>query len=344
MAMSGGVDSAVAAYILKNKGYELIGTTMILHDDDSSIRDIADAKKICEALNIEHVEIDLRQEFRTDIIEYFASTYENGGTPNPCVICNKKIKFGRLMSFCDSMGCDLLATGHYARIKERKGHYCLMKACDIIKDQSYFMAMVPEKVLKRVLLPLGELTKDDVRQIASSQNFTNASKKDSQDICFIKGKNYVDFLEDYRGGKYEQGTYLDSEGNFLGTNRGSIAYTIGQRKGLGIALGERAFVYDKCVSRNEIYIGSEKLLYSSSLKAIDMNYYMETSNLISKSLTAKIKYGKSEHPATISPLPNGEATVSFREAVRAISPGQEVVLYENEYVVGGGIIAETHKI
>ena len=240
IAMSGGVDSSVAAFLMKDKGYDLRGVTLSLYNE--SERDIGDARNICDNLGFSHITLDMKKEFCRDVIDEFINAYENSRTPNPCVVCNKRIKFGKLLDYTLSEGYNILSTGHYAQVEKMGDRYILKKGKDIKKDQSYMLYSLNQHQLSHIILPLGHLGKDEVREIAESNNLVTARKSDSQDICFVPEGKYAEFIEEYLGKTYPNGDFIDLEGTKWGTHKGLIRYTIGQRKGLGLALPKPMYV------------------------------------------------------------------------------------------------------
>ena len=344
IAMSGGVDSSAAAHLIISSGYDAIGGTMRLTDGLPDIvegcdGDVEAAAATCRRLGIVHEVIDLCDEFRNSVVKNFADVYLEGKTPNPCIVCNKKIKFGALLDRSLSMGCDGIATGHYATIRRSpSGRYLLEKARDTSKDQSYMLWTLSQEQLSRVILPLGEMTKAEVRELAASLGFENANKKDSQDVCFIPDGDYSDFIEKHTGIAPLPGNYLDLDGNILGKHKGMINYTIGQRKGLGIALGEPMFVHSKCAESNTITLCKNDMLFSTTLEAHSIN--LIACDFISSPLrvTAKARYRHEAAPATVLQTDDDTIRVEFDLPVRAITPGQSVVLYDGDTVIGGGII------
>lgn len=345
IAMSGGVDSSVSAHSILQAGYDAIGATMRLTSgiigmsDDSIEAEILLAKDTCRMLNIDHLTIDLCDEFKQAVVDDFVSVYMNGGTPNPCIICNKKIKFGSLLDTALKLGCDKLATGHYARIERTaSGRYVLKRALDHEKDQSYMLWSLSQQQLSKVLLPLGSLTKAEVRQIAESLTLKNAHKKDSQDVCFIPSGDYAGFIENYTGLSFPSGKYIDDSGNVLGKSKNIIHYTIGQRKGLGIALGQPMFVLRKSAADNTVTLCDGKNLFDSTLWATNINLIATDSLERPTKLLAKARYRQEAMPATVVQTDEETLKVVFDNPIRAISPGQSVVLYDGDTVVGGGII------
>ena len=345
-ALSGGVDSAVAALLLKNDGYDVSGITMKLCDslpDGNDVgepnTDILDAKSICDTLGIEHSAVSLCESFKKCVIDDFIAEYKNGGTPNPCVECNRTIKFGKLLDIALKQGYDKLATGHYARIeKTEDGHYLLKKAVDEGKDQSYFLWTLTENELSHVIFPLGGMTKPEIRKIAEEHGFSNAHKSDSQDICFIADNDYASFIRNHTGESFPKGNFVDTEGNVLGEHNGIINYTVGQRKGLGIALGRPVFVHSKDVASNTVTLSDDAELYSASLSASRARFSAAYNFDKPIRLYAKIRYRHIPAIATVTKTSDTTFTLTFDEPQRAAAKGQSVVLYDGDTVVGGGII------
>ena len=329
IAMSGGVDSSAAALLAMRMGFECTGVTMTLFGFNEG------AERCAKTLGIEHQRVDFTDEFRACVIEPFVSSYEKGETPNPCVVCNKEIKFGILYDYAVSKGFDKLVTGHYARIEEGR----LMRAADASKDQSYFLCgLTPEK-LSRVLFPLGGLTKKEVRAIASEAGLPNADKSESQDICFIPEGGYAEFIEGWRGEAPAAGNFVDTSGRVLGRHGGIERYTIGQRKGLGIALGHPVFVMEIRPGTGEIVLADEEEVYSSRIKISEVNLLSE----IKDRAQVMIRYKSKPIWATIKSIDGGNLTAEFDEPVRAPAKGQAAVFYEGDYVIGGGIIVSANS-
>ncbi len=350
IAMSGGVDSSVAAYLMRERGYECIGTTMRLYENDMigedlfgtccSVKDTEDARSVAESLGMEYRIIHYEGEFRDQVIEPFAAAYEHACTPNPCIECNRRLKFTALLDKMEEWGCEKLVTGHYARIErdEQSGRYLLKKAVDASKDQSYVLYMMSQKLLERTVFPLGELQKNRVRDIAGEHSFVNAGKHDSQDICFVPDGDYVGFLQRYRQRVYPEGNFVDRNGTVLGRHKGIVCYTIGQRKGLGIAAQHPWYVTEIRPETNEVVLGENEDLFSDHLVADRINLISTDRIRGEMRVKARIRYRHKEQNATV--IQNGEdrLEVFFDEPQRAITPGQAVVLYDRDVVVGGGTI------
>jgi tRNA-specific 2-thiouridylase len=348
IGMSGGVDSSVSAYLLKKQGFEVIGATMKLWEDNNpsctSILAIERAKKVAGDLDIPHYVFDFKNTFNKNIIQYFIAEYLKGKTPNPCVICNREIKFAGLLRRAEEMDIDYVATGHYSRIVKpswkTNGRYLLRKGKDKNKDQSYFLYRLTQEQLSKTLFPLGNLTKKKVRKIAKSIGLTVAEERDSQEVCFIPDNDYKKFIENNISTTPREGNIVDKEGNILGKHFGIHKYTIGQRRGVNTISNEPRYVIAIDKEKNEIIVGPEEELYTSKLIAKDTNWIIP--NLVKEniSLKAKIRYMAKEMACKITNIEkdNNKITISFKEKQRAISPGQSVVLYKRDLVVGGGII------
>ena len=348
VAMSGGVDSAAAALLLKKNGYDISGVTMQLWNENSFLtgdkNDTLDensiqAKQIADKLNFEHFSIDMSHCFNETVIYPFIEDYKNGKTPNPCIECNKNLKFGRLLELANEKKFDYLATGHYARIeKSSNGEFLLKKALDDKKDQSYFLWSLKKDSLSHILLPLGDFTKPQIREIARENGFSNADRGDSQDICFIPDGDYTSFLKKFGNVKFQSGSFIDLSGNILGKHNGIECYTIGQRKGLGIALGKPMFVCEKNVTNNTVTLCNDIQLYKKELRASQINILVNDSLENEIRLQAKIRYRHTPANAVVRRIENDMFSIVFDEPQRAITKGQSLVLYDGDTVVGGGII------
>ena len=338
IAMSGGVDSSVAAWLTQQAGFSCVGVTMQLLDRSGSEAD--DARAVAQRLGMPFHILDMRQAFRQDVMEDFVRCYEAGLTPNPCIVCNRRLKFGRLLYAAAELGCDYIVTGHYARILEENGRFHLAKAADPAKDQSYFLYSLNQHQLSHTRFPLGELTKEEARKIAEAQNFINARKKDSQDICFIPDGDYFAFLKQFTGKDYPAGDYLDMDGKVVGRHQGAVAYTRGQRKGLGLAMGRPVYVSSKDMQRNTVTVCDDAQLFSTTLLADDWNFFPFDTLTAPIRCKAKARSRMLEQPATVYPEENGVCRVVFDQPQRALTTGQAVVLYDGDRVLGGGTIRE----
>ena len=343
IAMSGGVDSTVAAYLAEQAGYACVGATMRLYESPNSRTNHAlDAEQVAQRLGMPFYLLDFQEEFRCHVMDAFVTDYENGLTPNPCVVCNRRLKFGALLERALELGCDYVVTGHYARIVQNpeNGRWMLRKAVDESKDQSYFLYGLTQEQLAHVLFPLGGLTKAEAREIAEKQGFLNAQKKDSQDICFVPDGDYLRFMMEHTGKTYPEGDFLNLTGKIVGKHRGAVGYTLGQRKGLGLAMGEPVYVCDKDMQNNTVTVGPNEALMHCTLRANDWFWQAVEEPKEPIRVMAKARSRMTEQPATLYPEGNGFARVEFDEPQRAITPGQAVVLYHGDVVVGGGTITE----
>ena len=338
LGMSGGVDSTVSAILLKEKGYEVIGCTMILHGKEEET--IKDVKKICDMLKIPHYTFDFREKFKCYIINKFIEEYKKARTPNPCVECNKKMKFGLFYEKAKELGCKYIATGHYAKIEfsDKYNEYVLRKSEEEKKDQTYFLYGIPKQELEHIIFPLENYkNKEEIRKIAKENKLEVSEKKDSQEICFIENDDYKKFLTENMKEKPKEGNIRLETGEILGKHNGLINYTIGQRKGIGISYKYPLYVIDLDYINNEVIVGCEEELYSKKLIAKDLNFQVELEEEFT--CFAKIRYRAKEAKAVVK-LKNEEAEVEFLEPQRAITKGQSVVFYDEEGIVlGGGIIS-----
>ena len=347
IAMSGGVDSSVAAFLCKEKGLECTGCTMKLHNYNKtdglqaktccSLDDVEDARSVAQRLGIPYYVFDFSGEFKEKIIDKFVASYISGVTPNPCIDCNRYMKFSKLYDRARELGCDYVVTGHYAKIEKSGEKYLLKKGLDESKDQSYVLCFLTQEQLSHTLFPLGELTKNEAREIAEKQGFVNAAKPDSQDICFVPDGNYAKVINELTGYVPEEGNFIDLDGNFMGKHRGVIHYTIGQRKGLGVTFGEPKYVCGIDPESNTVTLGNNADLFKREVRIDGINWISGEAPEGEFRCTAKIRYNQKEQPATV--IPNGsEATIIFDEPQRAITPGQAAVIYDGDTVVAGGII------
>jgi tRNA-specific 2-thiouridylase len=348
VAMSGGVDSSVAAALLQEEGYQVVGVTMQIWPSGRStgeeerfggccgISAIVDAQRVAQALNITHYVLNFRHIFAREVIADFCQEYRRGRTPNPCIRCNQHIKFGALLQRANELGADFLSTGHYARIEQADERYILRKGIDSAKDQSYALYTMTQHQLKRTLMPLGNLTKQRVRQIAREFNLPVAEKGESQEICFVPDDDYPGFLESYV--KAKPGPMIDRKGNILGEHRGIIHYTVGQRRGLGISAREPLYVLAIDPDRNAVVVGSRGEVFGSGLVAAEVNWILAEKPTRPIAVEAKIRYLHKQASAMVTPLGSGKAHVRFEQPQMAIAPGQAVVFYQGDAVAGGGTI------
>lgn len=348
--MSGGVDSSVAAYLMIEKGYTCIGVTMKLFANEDigvskehsccSLDDVEDARSVAMALHMPYYVFNFADRFRERVMDGFVRAYENGRTPNPCIDCNRYLKFDKLFMRAKELGCDYVVTGHYARTcyDETSGRYLLKKGLDESKDQSYVLYNLTQEQLAHVQFPLGGMAKDKVREIAGTNGFINAKKHDSQDICFVTNGKYSDFIEEYTGKKYPEGDFVDKDGNVLGRHKGIIRYTTGQRKGLGISSSRPLYVVGVNPSANQVLLGDNQDLFETTLIAEDINLISVESITEPMRVRAKVRYRHKEQWATVTQLDEDRIKVVFDEPQRAITSGQAVVLYDGDVVVGGGTI------
>ena len=337
VALSGGVDSSAAAAILSKKGYTVGGATMRLCpewcEDPST-----DARAAAEKLGIPFFLFDLREEFRKNVISDFIDTYMRGETPNPCIVCNRTMKFGLFLDKAEDLGYEKIATGHYGKIKQENGRYLLYKSDSEKKDQSYVLWSLSQRALSRLILPLGALSKEEARAAAEAAKLATAYKKESQDICFVPDGDYASFIMRETGLRFPSGEFVTEDGRVLGTHKGIIHYTVGQRRGLGLALPAPLYVKKKDVLNNRVILCPSENLFSHTLNAHSANWIAFDTLTQQVKLTAKIRYGARETPCTVIPTGENTVRVEFSEAQRAISPGQSVVFYDGDMVVGGAVI------
>ena len=370
LGMSGGVDSSVSALLLKEQGYEVVGATMRLWEENSKNIEtsaIYDAKAVCEQLGIEHHVIDLRDEFKEKVVDNFICSYMCAKTPNPCVECNKFMKFGAFVKVAQDLDCELIATGHYAKVEfsDKYNQYVLKKSEAAGKDQTYFLYGINKEILPKIIFPLADFkNKEEIRKIAADNGLKVAEKKDSQEICFISDNDYVSFLRQQVCGEneehtikekvstslnndnfeennlFKQGNIILEDGTILGKHSGLINYTIGQRKGLGIAYKEPLYVIKLDTIKNEVVVGTEKELYSNELTANELNFLLDIDLSKAIDIKAKVRYRAKEADAKLELRHNAIAKVTFAEPQRAITPGQSVVFYLGDIVLGGGKILQ----
>jgi len=343
IAMSGGVDSSAAAALLKEEGHEVIGASMQVISSDNQVADAGIyAGQVARKLGVPHFVMDFRDIFARRVIDDFCREYRRGRTPNPCVLCNKDIKFGILWERAREMGADFLATGHHARVErdENSGNYLLKKGADEQKDQSYFLCQLDQQQLSHAMFPVGNLTKERVRQIAGELGLPEADRPESQEICFIPDDDYPGFLENHVPGATSPGPILDREGNTLGEHRGIVYYTVGQRKGLGIAAAGPMYVIAIDAERNAVIAGTKEQTYGTELVAGNLNWIAMPAPESPIKVKARVRYRHAEAEATVTPLDNDSVYVKFVEPQMAVTPGQSVVFYDGDTVIGGGTISK----
>ena len=341
LGMSGGVDSSTSAVILKQKGYEVIGATMKLWDEGCLFNHAIDAKNVCDKLNIEHHIFDCKNKFKEYVVKDFISCYECGKTPNPCVECNKYLKFGEFNKIAEELECDYIATGHYAKVEysEKYNQYVLKKSNEEQKDQSYFLYRIPKEILPKIIFPLEDFSnKEEIRNIARENNLIVAEKKESQEICFIPDNDYVGFIKNNSNNKFKEGNIVNNKGEVLGKHNGIINYTVGQRKGLGISYKEPLYVLKIDKEKNEVIVGTEQELYTNEVFVEDINYLVTDLENKEIEVEAKVRFRAKPAKARLYPLENGKAKFIFEQPQRAITPGQSLVFYIEDIAIGGGKI------
>ncbi len=350
VGMSGGVDSSVAAYLLKEQGYDVIGVTMqIWQDEEQAMQEenggccglsaVDDARRVAAALEIPYYVMNFKKEFKEHVIDYFVEEYQNGRTPNPCIACNRYVKWESLLQRSLSIGAEYIATGHYARVVQlENGRYTLRRSATLAKDQTYALYNLTQDQLKRTLMPVGEYTKEEVRSIAEKINLRIASKPDSQDICFVPDGDYASYIEEEAGVKVPEGNFVLTDGTVLGRHKGITHYTVGQRKGLGLALGYPAFVLEIRPETNEVVIGTKEESMTTQLVARNLNFMSIEDLTEPLHVFTKIRYNHRGAWCTIEKTGEDEILCTFDEPQRAVTPGQAVVFYDGEYVLGGGTI------
>lgn len=350
VGMSGGVDSSVAAYLLKEQGYDVIGVTMqIWQDEERAVEEenggccglsaVDDARRVAAALDIPYYVMNFKKEFKENVIDYFIDEYLHGRTPNPCIACNRYVKWESLLKRSMDIGADYIATGHYARIEKLpNGRYSLKRSATLAKDQTYALYNLTQEQLARTLMPVGEYTKDEVREIAEKINLRVANKPDSQDICFVPDGDYAGFIERTLDAELPTGNFVTLDGKVLGKHKGIMHYTVGQRKGLGLALGYPAFVIEIRPETNEVVIGTNEDSMSNYVRANKLNFMSIPDLTEPMRVFAKIRYNHKGAWCTIEKTGEDEILCTFEEPQRAITPGQAVVFYDGDYVLGGGTI------
>ena len=343
VAMSGGVDSSVAAAFLKEKGYDVIGLTMRLQVEDGrccSSQDVEDARRVARILNMPHYVVSLEEPFQKQVIDYFVTSYLKGRTPNPCAVCNPTIKFGELFQKAQALNAHYLATGHYAMVTYNPEYQCylLRRGKERGKDQSYFLARLSQHVLKQVLFPVGSFPKVKIRKLAERFGLPVAEKKESQEVCFVPGGDIIDFIRKQTGLSFNSGPIVDGENQTVGIHSGIIGYTIGQRKGLGIALGKPVYVTKIDASTNTVFIGNDKDLYKKGFEGVDAKWISIPKMCGTMRLKTRIRYQHRPDWADVYPMKNGKVNVHFIKPQRAITPGQLAVFYDEDIVVGSAWI------
>ena len=348
IAMSGGVDSSVAAFLMKEQGCQCIGATMkLFHNEDigvkrtktcCSLEDVEDARSVAFRLGIPYYVFNFSDDFKGQVIDRFISAYERGATPNPCIDCNRYLKFERLYERARILGCDAIVTGHYARIEQENGRWLLKKSLDESKDQSYVLYSLTQEQLAHTRFPLGAMHKSETRRIAEEQGFYNADKPDSQDICFVPDGDYAGFIARCTGHDCPAGDFVDESGRVLGRHKGIVHYTVGQRKGLGIAADAPLYVKQIDAAANRVVLSGNEALFSRELTAADFNWIAYDTPPRELRANARVRYHQREQAATVTVLGDGRVHLIFDEPQRAITPGQAVVLYDGDTVLGGGTI------
>ncbi|HXP35789.1 MAG TPA: tRNA 2-thiouridine(34) synthase MnmA [Chthoniobacterales bacterium] len=354
LGMSGGVDSSVAGYLLREQGYDVIGVTMKVWPQDCISRAedkccgpqaVADARAVAHSLGIPHYVVDEADQFERMVIDYFTSEYQAGRTPNPCVMCNEKLKFGNLWGKAEALGCDYIATGHYAIIEHHGDRAVLRKGVDLRKDQSYFLFSLRQPQLRRALTPLGTMRKPEIRKIAHSLGLKVADKIDSQEICFVPGNDYKAFLRSHLGeNEFHRGEIYDVEGNFVGQHDGIELFTIGQRKGLPGGSARPRYVVDLDAETNRVIVGDAEDLVCDEFEIDRANWIPQDLPNGDVAVTAKIRYSHPGTPATLTPLEDHRARIRLHEPQRAVTPGQAAVIYDGDVVVGGGWICRGEPV
>lgn len=351
VGMSGGVDSSVAAYLLKEQGYDVIGVTMQIWQNDEEhlieenagccgLSAVDDARSVAQMLDIPYYVLNFREEFRSFVIKPFVEAYLHARTPNPCILCNRFVKWEALLRRSMELGADYIATGHYARIKKlENGRYAIQNSVTAKKDQTYALYGLTQEQLSHTLMPVGDYTKEEIRKIAEKIGLNVAAKPDSQDICFVPDNDYAAVVErEAKGQLPPAGNFVSADGTILGRHKGIIHYTVGQRKGLNLAMGYPVFVTEIRPDTNEVVIGTGQDVFKDSLICDNLNFMAVEDIKESMEVTAKIRYSHAGAPCVIRKLENGQAECQFKEPVRAVTPGQAVVFYQNDYVYGGGTI------
>ena len=348
--MSGGIDSSVAVHLMKEQGFECIGATMKLYDNEDigvdrsktccSLSDVEDARRVAQSYDIPYYVLNFSEDFDKEVIQRFVDTYMEGGTPNPCIECNRYMKFAKLMHRMYELGYDYVVTGHYARVEknEQTGRFELKKGLDDTKDQSYVLYNLTQEQLAHTLFPLGSYRKTEIRELANNLYFVNANKPDSQDICFVPDGDYGSFIERHENRQFEKGEFVTRDGEVLGEHKGIIRYTTGQRRGLGLSLKEPMYVLEKDMEKNQVILGRNEDLFSTTLTANDLNWISIEKLTAPMRCTAKARYKQKEAGALLEPIDENTIRLTFDEPQRAITRGQAVVFYDGDVVIGGGKI------
>lgn len=340
VGMSGGVDSSAAAALLIEQGFDVSGVTLSLYDGEKcgTLKDIEDAAAVCQKLGIEHFVFDFKDKFEKSVIDKFISEYQIGNTPNPCIECNKHIKFGAMLDTALEMGYSKIATGHYARIEKFGDRYVITRPKDKDKDQSYVLYSLTQYQLRHTVMPLGAYTKAQVRELAEGKGLITAHKSDSQDICFVPDGDYTDFISKWTNTTFAEGDYVDLGGNIIGRHKGMIRYTIGQRKGLGMGFGKPMFVLDKSPAENKVILGDEEHLFKTKVLVKDVNYMAMESLTSPIKCDGKLRYRHNQQPCIITPIDENTILAEFLEPQRAPTSGQAAVFYDGDTVICGGKI------
>lgn len=350
VGMSGGVDSSVAAWLLKEQGFDVIGVTMQIWQDEEplamaenggccGLSAVDDARRVADRLDIPYYVLNFKREFKDNVIDYFIDEYVHARTPNPCIACNRYVKWEALLNRAMELGCDYIATGHYARVcRLDNGRYALQKSAAVRKDQTYALYNLTQEQLSRTLMPVGEYDKEQIRKMAEKIGLQVAGKPDSQEICFIPDNDYASYIEKETGQTFPEGNFVDAGGRVLGRHKGIIHYTVGQRKGLGLSLGTPAFVTELRPETNEVVIGTNEATFHDRLLADRVNWMSIPELQGERRVTAKIRYSHQGASCSIRMTGEDEVECRFEEPVRAITPGQAVVFYDGDIVVGGGTI------
>ena len=350
VGMSGGVDSSVAAYLLKEQGHEVIGVTMQIWQEEArefqeenggccGLSAVEDARRVAAKLDIPYYVMNFRQEFQTQVIDYFMEEYLQGRTPNPCIACNRHVKWEALLTRSLAIGADYIATGHYARVEQLPGgRYSIRRSAVLAKDQTYALYSLTQEQLRRTLMPVGDFSKEEIRRIAEKIGLGVAEKPDSQDICFVPDGDYASFIEKHAGREIPKGNFVTADGRVLGPHKGIIHYTVGQRKGLGLALGYPAFVLEIRPDTREVVIGNYEESLAKSLTVSDLNFMSVEDLAEPRRVFVKIRYNHKGVWGRIEKTGADQVTCTFEEPQRAVTPGQAAVFYDGEYIMGGGRI------